>query len=72
MYIVDVEYDRLLNLLEQTGSVLRQLKCQMRQLCSENEYVKSSTIIDICDTIEHKQIEFARLDDMLTELENAF
>jgi len=72
VYIVDVEYDRLLNLLEETGSALRRLKDQMRQMCSENEYAKSSTIIDMCDTIENKQIEFARLDDMLTELESTF
>ena len=72
MYIIDAEYDRLLNLLEQTGSVLMRLKYQMRRMCSENAYVKSSTIIDMCDTIKSKQIEFARLDDMLTELESTF
>ena len=41
-------------------------------MCLMGEYVKSSTIIDLCDKIEIKQREFARLDDMLTELENAF
>ena len=41
-------------------------------MCSMNKYVKSSTILDLCDRIENEQREFARLDDMLTELEIAF
>lgn len=72
MYITEQKEEMMLTLLEQTGTTLRKLKAEIRQLCSGSEYVKSSTILDLCDRIENKQREFARLDDMLTELENAF
>lgn len=72
MYITEQKEEMMLTLLEQTGATLRKLKAEIRQLCSMSEYVKSSTIIELCDTIEYRQREFARLDDMLTELENAF
>jgi hypothetical protein len=64
--------EMLLTMLEQAGAALRRMKAEIRQMCSENEYVKGSTIIELCDKIENKQREFARLDDTLTELENAF
>lgn len=51
---------------------MRNLKYQLKQMCLLNEYVKGSTIIELCDTIEYNQREFDRLDDMLTELEKAF
>lgn len=72
MYMVDIEYEKLLLLLEESGSRLRKLKHQFKQMCLGNEYVKGSTIIELCDTIEYNQREFDRLDDMLTELEEAF
>ena len=72
MHMEEQKEEMLMVLLEQTGNTLRKLKAEIRQVCSMNEYVKSSTIIDLCDKIENKQREFARLDDMLTELENAF
>lgn len=72
MYITEQKEEMMLTLLEQTGATLRKLKAEIRQLCSMSEYVKSSTILDLCDRIENKQREFARMDDMLTELENAF
>lgn len=72
MYLMDSEYERLLTMLEETGSVLRRLKYQVKQLCLGNEYVKGSTIIELCDTIEYNQRKFDRLDDMLIELEKAF
>lgn len=72
MYITEQKEEMMLTLLEQTGATLRKLKAEIRQLCSMSEYVKSSTILELCDRIENKQREFARLDDMLTELENAF
>ena len=64
--------EMLLTMLEQAGAALRRMKAEIRQMCTENEYVKGSTIIELCDKIENKQREFARLDDTLTELENAF
>lgn len=72
MYMVDVEHEKLLLLLEEVGNRLRNLKYQLKQMCFLNEYVKGSTIIELCDTIENNQREFDRLDDMLTELEKAF
>ncbi len=72
MYMVDVEHEKFLLLLEEVGSRLRDLKYQLKQMCLLNEYVKGSTIRELCDTIEYNQREFDRLDDMLTELEKAF
>ena len=72
MNITEQKEEMLLTLLEQAGTALRKLKAEIRQVCLMGEYVKSSTIIDLCDKIEIKQREFARLDDMLTELEIAF
>lgn len=72
VYITEEKEEMVLILLEQTGMTLRKLKAEIRQMCSMNKYVKSSTILDLCDRIENEQREFARLDDMLTELENAF
>lgn len=72
MHMVDMEHEKLLPLLEEAGSRLRKLKHQLKQMCLGNEYVKGSTIIELCDTIEYNQREFDRLDDMLTELEKAF
>ena len=64
-------YFRLYN-NECQESVPKELLFIISFFSSVGEYVKSSTILDLCDRIENKQREFAKLDDMLTELENAF
>lgn len=71
MYIMENKEEMFMVLLEQAGFELRKLKEDLRKMCIKNEYVKGSTIIELCDKIEKKQREFARLDDTLTELENA-
>ena len=63
--------EMLLLMLEQAGSAVRKLKNELRQMCSAHEYVKGSTILELCDRIENEQNNFVRLDEMLTELENA-
>ena len=55
--------EMLLTMLEQAGAALRRMKAEIRQMCSENEYVKGSTIIELCDKIENKQREFAKLEN---------
>lgn len=72
MRMEEQKEEMLMTLLEQPGNALRKLKAEIRQVCSMDEYIKSSTIIDLGDKIEYKQREFARLDGMLIELENAF
>lgn len=72
MYIKEYDEEKILTLFEQTGIVLRKLKFDLEQICSRQEYVKSSTVLELCAKIEDKQREYARLDDMLTEMENAF
>lgn len=61
----------LLIMLEQAGSTVRKLKEELKQMCSLHEYVKGSTILELYDRIENEQNNFVRLDEMLTELENA-
>ena len=55
MYITEEKEEMVLILLEQTGMTLRKLKAEIRQMCSMNKYVKSSTIYSLCDRIENEQ-----------------
>lgn len=65
----DNEEIKILEELETKGELLRQYKNQFRQMCSKNNLIKSSTVLELYDKIEEIQREYEHLDNKLTLME---
>lgn len=63
--------EKALEILEECGRKLRELRNNFYAYCSENEYVKGSTILSQYAKIEEKQREYEMLNNNLIELEKA-